>query len=101
MTKISELTSDSIALLKSMISTPSLSREEEHTAALIRQFFHTHEIPTEQVGNNIIAYNQFHSADKPYILLNSHHDTVKANPGYTKDPCQPLEIGRASCRERE
>ncbi|MGN0021385.1 MAG: M20 family metallo-hydrolase [Sphingobacterium hotanense] len=90
MTKISELTSDSIALLKSMISTPSLSREEEHTAALIRQFFHTHEIPTEQVGNNIIAYNQFHSADKPYILLNSHHDTVKANPGYTKDPFQPL-----------
>lgn len=90
MTNISELTSDSIALLKSMISTPSLSREEEHTAALIRQFFHTHEIPTEQVGNNIIAYNQFHSADKPYILLNSHHDTVKANPGYTKDPFQPL-----------
>lgn len=92
MTKISELTSDSIALLKSMISTPSLSREEEHTAALIRQFFHTHEIPTEQVGNNIIAYNQFHSADKPYILLNSHHDTVKANPGYTKDPFQPLVV---------
>ncbi|WP_149524853.1 MULTISPECIES: M20 family metallo-hydrolase [Sphingobacterium] len=90
MTNISELTSDSIALLKSMISTPSLSREEEHTAALIRQFFHTHEIPTEKVGNNIIAYNQFHSADKPYILLNSHHDTVKANPGYTKDPFQPL-----------
>lgn len=90
MTNISELTSDSIALLKSMISTPSLSREEEHTAALIRQFFHTHEIPTEQVGNNIIAYNQFHSAYKPYILLNSHHDTVKANPGYTKDPFQPL-----------
>lgn len=90
MTKISELTIDSIALLKSMISTPSLSREEEHTAALIRQFFHTHEIPTEQVGNNIIAYNQFHSADKPYILLNSHHDTVKANPGYTRDPFQPL-----------
>src|SRR5690606_2712402 len=90
MTNISELTSDSIALLKSMISTPSLSREEEHTAALIRQFFHTHEIPTEKVGNNIIAYNQFHSADKPYMLLNSHHDTVKANPGYTKDPFQPL-----------
>lgn len=90
MTNISELTSDSIALLKSMISTPSLSREEEHTAALLRQFFHTHEIPTEKVGNNIIAYNQFHSADKPYILLNSHHDTVKANPGYTKDPFQPL-----------
>lgn len=90
MNNIAELTSDSIALLKGMISTPSLSREEQNTAALIRQFFQTHKIPTEEIGNNIIAYNQFHSADKPYILLNSHHDTVKANPGYTKDPFQPL-----------
>ncbi len=90
MTNIQELTDESIALLKRMISTPSLSRAEQDTAALIRQFLLTHEIPTEQVGNNIIAYNKFHDAGKPYVLLNSHHDTVKANPGYTKDPFEPL-----------
>ncbi|MVZ65974.1 M20/M25/M40 family metallo-hydrolase [Sphingobacterium sp. DK4209] len=90
MTNIQELTGDSITLLKHMISTPSLSREEQDTAALIRQFLLTHEIPSEQVGNNIIAYNKFRDAGKPNVLLNSHHDTVKANPGYTKDPFQPL-----------
>lgn len=90
MTNIKELTDESIALLKRMISTPSLSRAEQDTAALIRQFLLTHEVPSEQVGNNIIAYNKFHDASKPYVLLNSHHDTVKANPGYTKDPFEPL-----------
>ena len=28
---------------------------------------------------------------KPTILLNSHHDTVKPNKGYTLDPFSPIE----------
>ena len=28
---------------------------------------------------------------KPTILLNSHHDTVKPNKGYTLDPFTPSE----------
>lgn len=27
---------------------------------------------------------------KPTLLLNSHHDTVRPNPGYTRDPFRPV-----------
>jgi len=30
--------------------------------------------------------NKFFDSTKPTLLLNSHHDTVKPNPGYTRDP---------------
>ena len=35
------------------------------------------------------AYNKYYDAAKPTILLNSHHDTVKPNPAYTRDPFSP------------
>jgi acetylornithine deacetylase len=34
--------------------------------------------------------NKHYDAAKPSILLNSHHDTVKPNPQYTKDPFSPI-----------
>ena len=44
---------------------------------------------TERVRNNVWAVNQYFDPAKPTILLNSHHDTVKPNPQYTKDPFTP------------
>lgn len=39
--------------------------------------------------------NKYFDAKKPIVLLNSHHDTVKPNPKYTKDPFQPqIEDGK-------
>jgi len=38
----------------------------------------------------VIAYNKYFDESKPTILLNSHHDTVKPNPGYTKDPFKAI-----------
>ncbi len=37
------------------------------------------------------AVNKHFDAAKPTILLNSHHDTVKPNKGYTLDPFTPIE----------
>lgn len=34
--------------------------------------------------------NQFFDDSKPSLLVNSHHDTVKPNDGYTKDPFTPV-----------
>ncbi|WP_293944363.1 MULTISPECIES: M20 family metallo-hydrolase [unclassified Sphingobacterium] len=84
---------DSLALLKQLISVSSLSREEVLTAALIEEFFKKRRIKTFRRGNNIWAYNAHYDLNKPTILLNSHHDTVKANPGYTRDPFKPTENG--------
>jgi acetylornithine deacetylase len=81
---------EAVALLKELISTPSFSREEQDTAAIIRRFFERKRIPFETKKNNLWAYNQHFDASKPTLLLNSHHDTVKPNPSWTLDPFEPL-----------
>lgn len=80
-----------IELLKQLIATPSFSREEEHTAALIEIFFQKNNILCQRYINNVWAKNKFFDKDKPSILLNSHHDTVKPNPSYTLNPFDPME----------
>lgn len=83
---ITQLYNDSIELLKQLIATPSFSKEEDGTAGVIEQFFAERNIPTQRLKNNVWAVNKYFDAAKPTILLNSHHDTVKPNPQYTKDP---------------
>ncbi|RYC67960.1 MULTISPECIES: M20 family metallo-hydrolase [Spirosoma] len=85
------LTADALALLKRLIATPSFSREEQQTAALIEAFFREKQIPYERLENNIWAKNRFFDPAKPTVLLNSHHDTVKPNPSWTLDPFTPVE----------
>ncbi len=79
-----------VALLKLLISTPSFSKEENDTAELITDFLHENGIPNKRVGNNVYAKNAHYDASKPSVLLNSHHDTVKPNKGYTLDPFMPV-----------
>jgi len=81
-----QLAEDSIELLKSLIATPSFSREEDKTADAIELFFKKHNLNPNRQQNNIWAFNKHYDPSKPTILLNSHHDTVKPNPGYTRDP---------------
>ncbi|KGE14034.1 peptidase M20 [Sphingobacterium deserti] len=73
-------------LLKKLIAIPSYSREEYDTADMLCHFFDSQGVTYERVGNNVWAYNSFYDSNKPTILLNSHHDTVKPNAGYTRDP---------------
>ena len=75
-----------IELLQQLISIPSYSKEENKTASLIENFFKHYKIETVRKGNNVWAKNKFFDAAKPTLLLNSHHDTVKPNPAYTRDP---------------
>src|SRR6188768_2618234 len=80
-----------IDLLKLLIATPSFSKEEDKTASIIESFLKEHAVKTNRQLNNIWACNQFFDESKPSILLNSHHDTVKPNKGYTLDPFTPIE----------
>ncbi|HEY1062972.1 MAG TPA: M20 family metallo-hydrolase [Daejeonella sp.] len=81
-----KLFDDSLELLRELISIPSLSKEEENTASAIEQFLKDRGVKTYRKINNVWAYNEHFDASKPTILLNSHHDTVKPNPGYSRDP---------------
>lgn len=82
---------DAVGLLKELIATPSFSKEEEKTAGIIAKFFAERDIAATWVGNNIFALNKQFDEQNPTILLNSHHDTVKPNLQYTKDPFSPIE----------
>jgi acetylornithine deacetylase len=88
---IQPLFEDSLDLLKSLIATPSFSREEDETADLIEAFFSKSNIPVQRKRNNVWAWNRHFDPSLPSILLNSHHDTVKPNAGYTLDPFNPIE----------
>jgi acetylornithine deacetylase len=87
---LAELQKEAVELLKELIATPSFSKEEEQTAGILCRFIGTKGIAHTRVGNNVFALNKFFDESKPSLLLNSHHDTVKPNPQYTKDPFSPI-----------
>jgi acetylornithine deacetylase len=78
-----------IKLLRTIISTPSLSREEEKVAVIIRQFFTESKLVFQSKMNNTWVRNQFWKDGLPVILLNSHIDTVKPSSDYTRNPFSP------------
>ncbi|UWX54608.1 M20 family metallo-hydrolase [Maribacter litopenaei] len=89
------LTEKAIELLKELISIQSFSGEEEGTATALENWFKGFDIPFERIHNNIFAKNKYWDDSKPTLLLNSHHDTVKPNQAYTKDPFHPhIEEGK-------
>lgn len=95
MRHVEELYHQSVELLKKLIATPSFSKEENKTAEIIQEFFTSHQIVSHRKGNNVWAINRHFDATKPTLLLNSHHDTVKPNPAYTRDPFSPsIEDGK-------
>ncbi|MFX0556463.1 M20 family metallo-hydrolase [Maribacter sp. CXY002] len=81
-----ELTKKAISLLKELIAIQSFSKEEDRTAESIQNWFKAFDIPFERENNNVFAKNRFWDESKPTLLLNSHHDTVKPNQAYTRDP---------------
>lgn len=88
--KLSQLTIQSIELLKQLIATPSFSKEENKTAELTEQFLNEKGAKTTRLLNNVWTANKYFDDAKPTMLLNSHHDTVKPNAGYTLNPFEPL-----------
>lgn len=80
------LAEEAIELLKRLIETPSISKEEGQTADLLEEFFRERAIPFSRLENNVWVKNQYFSKELPTILLNSHHDTVKPNASWTYEP---------------
>lgn len=81
-----ELQHQAIELLTSLVRTPSFSGEETNTADQIENWLRVMGITSERIKNNVWARNRYFDETKPTVLLNSHHDTVRPNQGYTQDP---------------
>ncbi|MEK7226162.1 MAG: M20 family metallo-hydrolase, partial [Bacteroidota bacterium] len=68
---------------------------EDQTSAILEKFFLERSVPVNKHLYNVWAVNKHFDSDKPSLLLNSHHDTVKPNSQYTRDPFTPsVEDGK-------
>jgi len=86
MSETTTLFQQAVKLLQELISIPSFSKEEDKTADAIQKFMQSHGVTMHRKLNNLWAWNKHFDPAKPTILLNSHHDTVKPNSGYSRDP---------------
>ncbi|MFD0699881.1 M20 family metallo-hydrolase [Myroides pelagicus] len=86
------LTQEAIALLESLIASPSFSKEEHLTSDLIATYLESQGVAIHRELFNVWAFNKHYDPSKPTILLNSHHDTVRPNKDYTRDPFTPAII---------
>ncbi len=82
---------EAILLLKKLISTPSISRNENGTADIIENFLKNMGFEVKRKHNNVWVEN-IKNKSKPIVLLNSHHDTVRPVESWTRKPYIP-EIG--------
>jgi acetylornithine deacetylase len=86
-----ELFTDALDLLKKLICVPSFSKEEDGTADIIENFLEERNIKVNRYLNNVWSVNRHFDDKKITLLLNSHHDTVKPNAGYTNNPFEAFE----------
>ncbi|WP_139957552.1 M20 family metallo-hydrolase [Flavicella sediminum] len=83
---VEKLQEEALALLKELIPIQSFSKEEQPTANLLASWLEVRGIEVHMDLYNVWAVNKHFDEAKPTILLNSHHDTVKPNAAYTRDP---------------
>ena len=86
---IDELYYQAVDLLKELIATPSISREENNAADVIERFFNDNGVTPHRHGNNVWCIADDFDENRPTLLLNSHIDTVKPASGWTRDPFSP------------
>ena len=91
MIDIDELYYDAVDLLKAMISTKSISREEKDVADVIEAAMRGFGLDVRRSGNNLWTFSHDFDPSKPTLLLNSHIDTVKPVEGWRRDPFVPEE----------
>ena len=88
-----EIFYDVVDLLKALISTPSVSREEQAAADIIENFLKARGCTTQRCGNNVWTIAPGYSHERTTLLLNSHIDTVRPVNGWTRNPFSPDDDG--------
>ena len=90
--EIYQYTTEAVELLKRLIATPSISREESTAADILADFIEKCGLPAKRIGNNILVCETL-DPEKPTLLLNAHIDTVKPVSTWTRDPFSPMVEG--------
>ena len=87
-----QYTLEAVELLKQLISTPSVSREETAAANIFSDFIEKNGLSCQRIGNNLLVQGTLDS-QKQTVLLNAHIDTVKPVAGWVHDPFTPTLEG--------
>lgn len=84
-----QYTTAAVELLKKLISTPSVSRNEENAADIMEQAIKDYGFETHREANNVWAIAPHYDENKPTLLLNAHIDTVKPVDSWSRNPFLP------------
>ena len=84
-----EYVSDAVDLLKKLIATPSVSRNEKEAADIMEQTIRKYGFEPHREANNIWIIDPHYDESRPTLLLNAHIDTVKPVASWTRDPFSP------------
>ena len=90
---IDEIYYEAIDLLKAMIATPRVSREENEVAGVVEHHMRAWGMSPKRSGNNLWCMPPDFDPAKPTVLLNAHLDTVKPVEGWKHDPYTPTQEG--------
>lgn len=88
-----EYLNDAIELLKELIATPSVSRDESAAADVMARTISGYGYEYSREGNNIWIKSSGFDSSKPTLLLNAHIDTVKPVSSWTRNPFSPDVCG--------
>ena len=84
-----EYTEDALALLKKLIATPSVSRNEKDAADIMEATIRSYGFTPHREANNVWIIDPHYDEGKPTLLLNAHIDTVKPVDSWKRDPFHP------------
>lgn len=85
-----EQTNEAVELLKKLIATPSISRDETAAADVLEAYMAEKGLNPQRQGNNVWCFSPLTPEGGPVILLNAHIDTVKPVAGWQHDPFTPV-----------
>ena len=91
--ELRDYTNDAVELLKALIATPSVSRDETNAANLMGRYLDRWGLPYGREGNNLWVGCQDWDNNRPTVMLNAHLDTVKPVASWTRDPYRPTLEG--------
>ena len=87
--EINPYVADAVELLKRLIATPSVSREEDAAATLLMAQMEAWGLTCRREGNNVWTVAPHYDERRPTLLLNAHIDTVKPVATWTRPPFEP------------
>lgn len=84
---------DAVELLRRLIATPSVSRDERAAADVMEEYLRRWNLPNGRQGNNLWVGAPDWDDRRPTVMLNAHIDTVKPVATWTRDPFEPTLDG--------